>query len=84
MEKKIYSSFEQIEVELEILSIEREINHQKIVLALQKTRDQFTPVGFTKNVFSLFKNVLSGSNSTIYKLAIPLIIKWILNKKRSR
>jgi hypothetical protein len=84
MERKIYNSFEQIEIELEILDIERQINYQKIVLAVQKTKEQFTPKGITRNIFSAIKNVFTGSYSSVYKLAIPLVIKWILNKKRSR
>ncbi|WPR72245.1 DUF6327 family protein [Flavobacterium sp. NG2] len=91
MAKKIYSSFEQIDTDLEILSIEKEINYQKIILGFHKTKEQFTPSGLTKNVFSTFKSIYSGiysgisnTNNTVLTIVIPLLIKWILNKKRSR
>ncbi|GIZ08050.1 DUF6327 family protein [Flavobacterium sp. UMI-01] len=87
MDKKTYSSFEQIDTDLDILRIEKEINYQKIILGIQKTKEQFTPTGLTKNVFSVFKGVFStitDSKNTVLSLLIPLAIKWILNRKRSR
>ena len=87
MDKKIYTSFEQIDTDLEILSVEKEINYQKVVLGFQRTKEQFAPTGLVKNLFSTVKNVYSGisnTNNTVLSIAIPLVIKWILNKKRSR
>ncbi|AWG20849.1 hypothetical protein FFWV33_04470 [Flavobacterium faecale] len=84
MEKKIYSSFEQIEADLEILDIEKQINYQKIILGVQKTKQQFTPSGITRNIFDGFTGAFTGSYSNYYKLAVPLIIKWMMNKKRSQ
>lgn len=87
MDKKIYSSFEQIDTDLEILKIEKEINYQKIILGFQKTKEHFTPTGVVKDVFGVFKNLFSSfslTDNTVLKIAIPFIIKWILNKKRSR
>lgn len=87
MSKNIYSSFDQIEADLEILKIEKEINYQKIFLGFQKAKEHFTPSGLTKNVFNTFKNIYSGisnTNSTVLSILVPFAIKWILNKKRSR
>ncbi|MCW2117981.1 DUF6327 family protein [Flavobacterium sp. 7A] len=84
MEKKIYSSFEQIEADLEILDIEKQINYQKIVLGFQRTKQQFTPTGISKNLFDGFAGVFTGSYSNYYKLMLPLLFKWLINRKRSR
>lgn len=86
MENKIYSSFEQIDAELEILKIEKEINYQKMILGFQRTKEEFTLTGLAKNVFSMFKSFVSNitvSDNTVLKLVFPFIIKWIFNKKRS-
>ncbi|MCG9791932.1 DUF6327 family protein [Flavobacterium algicola] len=83
MEKKVYSSFEQIESDLAILDIEKQINYQKVILGVQRTKEQFTPSGITKNVFGGVGDLFSGSYSKYYKLGIPFVIKWYLNKKRS-
>ncbi|WP_366185747.1 DUF6327 family protein [Flavobacterium ovatum] len=83
MEKKMYSSFEQIEADLEILDIEKQINYQKVILGFQKTKEQFTPSGITKHFFDGFTGAFTGSYSNYYKLAIPLLIKWLINRKRS-
>ena len=42
METKKYSSYAQIERELEILKIEKEINYQKLVFSIQKTKENLT------------------------------------------
>ena len=84
MEKKIYSSFEQIEADLEILDIEKQINYQKIVLGVNRTKQQFRPKGISKNVFDGFVEVFTGSYRDYYKIMLPLIFKWYLNRKRSQ
>ena len=83
MKKKIYSSFEQIEADLEILDIEKQINYQKVVLVVQNTKQKFTPKGISKNVFDGFAEAFTGSYRDYYKLMIPLVFKWIVNRERS-
>lgn len=87
MSKNTYTTFEQIETDLEILKIEKEINYQKVFLEFQRTKEHFTPSGLTKNIFSTVKNIYSGlsnKNSTFLSLFIPFAINWLVNKKRSR
>lgn len=68
MEKKpkIYSSFEEIELDLQILKLEREIHAQKIKLNLEKTGQNLRPMNLlqdyigesTRNTFSLIEPIL--------------------------
>ncbi len=86
MNNRIYSSYEQIDADLEILKIEKEINYQKVILGFQKTKEHFTPTGVAKDVFSFVRGFFSHfslTDMTVLKLAIPFVIKWVLNKKRS-
>ena len=43
METNKYSSYSEIELDLQILKIEREIQYQKIVLSIDKTKESILP-----------------------------------------
>jgi hypothetical protein len=82
MGTKKYSSYEQIELDLEILNIERKINLQKIVLNIHKTKEGLFPLNIIKGVIRDYKSILSNHSGTLLKIAIPLIISWISKRKR--
>ncbi len=84
MEPKKYSSYAQIEAELEILKREKEVNYQKFVLSIQKTKDSFTLQNIASEFLGSYKNLFSNSYVTILKTALPYIISWIINKKRGQ
>ena len=82
METKKYSSYAEIERELEILKLEKEINHQKLLLSFQKTKDSFTPQNIVSGFLGSYKTLFSNSYGTLLNIAIPYVIKWIVNRKR--
>lgn len=82
MEKKRYSSYAQIEMELEILKVEKELNFQRIVLNVHKTKESLSPINIIKGIMGDYKSILSNYSGTIFKLAVPLIINWFTNRKR--
>lgn len=84
MEKKAYSTFEEIDNELEILKVQKEINYQRVVLGVQNVKDKFTPSGVSKIAIDSFKNFFASSYGTLFKYAMPFVIKWILTKKRGK
>lgn len=73
METKRYSSYAQIERELEILKIEKEISYQKMIFGVQKTKESFTPQNIVSNLIGSYSNVISYR--TIFSAVIPLILK---------
>ncbi len=85
-----YSSYAEIDRELEILKLEKEINYQKLALSFEKTKESITPqnivndfVGSYVNSASLpFGDLIPKALPFILKTALPLLIKWISNKKR--
>lgn len=79
---KKYSSYAEIELELEILKLKKEIHYQKLVLSIQKTKEDLTLPNLTKGFFGSYKSVLSNSFSSIIEIVLPFIIDWILKKKR--
>lgn len=82
METKKYSSYAQIERELEILKIEREISYQKLAQGFQKTKESITPLSIVSGVVGSSISLFSGSYGTLIKLALPFVIKWIKKLKR--
>jgi hypothetical protein len=82
MEVKKYSSYAEIEKDLEILKLEKEINYHKLVLSLQKTKESITPQNVMNGIFSSFKDYLSNSYGSILQSVLPFIINWFINKKR--
>jgi len=82
MQTKKYSSYAQIDSELEILKVEKEISYQKLVLSVQNTKESFTLLNITSNVLDTVKSTFFSSYGTVLRLVIPIVIKWFRNKKR--
>ncbi|GEL10391.1 hypothetical protein SAMN05192550_0575 [Flavobacterium glycines] len=82
MQTKKYSSYAQIDRELEILKIEKEISYQKLVFNIQKTKESFTFLNLTTNVIDSVKSTFFSSYATVLRILIPIIIKWFRHKKR--
>lgn len=82
MEPKKYSSYAQIELELEILKLEKELNLQKIKLNVEKTKESLLPKNIIKSFLGDYKSILSDYSGTILNIAIPLIINWFTKRKR--
>lgn len=82
METKKYSSYAQIERDLEILKLEKEINYQKLLINFQKTKDSITPQNIVGGLFYSYKDYFSNSYSKILQTILPYVINWFINKKR--
>lgn len=81
METKKYSSYAQIELELEILKVERELNLKRIVLDVEKTKESLLPKNLVKSFLGDYKSILSNYSGTILNIAIPLLINWLTKRK---
>ncbi|HEY6143679.1 MAG TPA: DUF6327 family protein [Flavobacterium sp.] len=82
MEKKRYSSYAQIELELEILKVEKELNLKRIVLNIEKTKESLLPKNLLLSFLGDYKKILSDYSGTILNIAVPLFINWITKRKR--
>ncbi|TRX37829.1 hypothetical protein FNW52_02720 [Flavobacterium sp. ZT3R18] len=82
METKKYSSYAEIDYNLEILKLEKEINYQKLVLTVQKTKEAITPENIVCGFFDSYKNIISNSYVSILKLIAPYVISYFVNRKR--
>ena len=82
MEPKKYSSYAEIELELEILKLEKELNLQRIKLNVEKTKESLLPKNIIKSFLGDYKSILSNSSGMIFNVAVPLLIKWFTKRKR--
>ena len=87
MEKKKYSSYAEIDRDLEILKIEKQIEYHKLLQNIQQTKDSFTPQNMIRNFISSlpsfsWKEILQNSYGSILNMAIPLVMGWLSKKKR--
>ncbi len=87
MRTKKYSSYAQIDRELEILKIEREIHLQKIHLEVQGLKENLEPKNIVKNAVSgivgSYSTIIPGPYGKIISLVLPFITKWIFKKRGS-
>lgn len=82
METKKYSSYAQIELELEILKVERELNLKRIILNVAKTKESLSVKNIVLGLIGDYKSILSNHSGTIINLVIPLLVNWFIKRKR--
>ncbi len=82
MEAKKYTSYAEIDRDLEMLKIKKQISYQKLVLSFQKTKESITPQNFVSGLFSSAKEYVSDSYPKIIESILPFAINWFINKKR--
>jgi hypothetical protein len=82
MGTKKYSSYAQIDIELEILKVEKELNLKRIALDVEKTKESFLPVNLIKGFVGDYKSILSNYSGTIINIVVPILINWLFKRKR--
>lgn len=79
---KKYSSYDQINADLEMLKLEKEIHLQHILLNIDKTKESLQPENLFREALASLRLKLSNSYVMILQIAIPYLINWLINKKR--
>lgn len=82
MATKKYTSYAEIEQELEILKLEKEINYNKIKLNFEKTKENIMPSKAVSLVGNLYKTFFSGATGAVLQMIIPFVVNWLIKKKK--
>ena len=82
METKKYSSYDEIDMELTILKLEKEISFQKLVWNIQKIKEDISPQNIIGEIVGSYKSILSKTYETILSTIIPILINWFSKTKR--
>lgn len=75
--KKIYSSFEEIDRELEILKVEKELAHEKLKLSFEDTKDSITAKNLLGTVPGTAVNILGALSGPIKNIGVSYLFKKI-------
>lgn len=79
MKPKIYSSFEQLDNDIEVLKVDPEIHYQKIILHAQRSKENLSTRIL---LFGVLNVNIPKSSSKILKFISPIFLQWFFNKKR--
>ena len=79
---KKYSSYDQINFDLEMIKLEREIHLQYILLNVEKTKESLQPENLFREALASLKCKFSNSYGMILQIVIPYFINWLIHKKR--
>jgi hypothetical protein len=82
MEIKKYCSFDEIEMELKILKLEKEISFQKLILNIQKTKEDLSLQNIIGEIIGSYREILSKTYEAILSSTIPILIDWFSKRKR--
>lgn len=83
MEVKKYASYADIERDLEILKIEKEISYQKLILSFQKTKDSITPETIVSGFLEPYKEAIPNAIKSILKTAIPYLLSYFARRRNN-
>lgn len=75
MERKKYSSYAEIDRDLEILMVERELNYQKLTRSLNDTKDSLNPDNMMPSVPKMALTVLGGLAGPIKSIGVSFLLK---------
>ena len=81
MQLKIFASFDEINNELEILKLEKEISYHKMALSFERTRENIQPNNLRKEMILYVKERLSESYKSLLVLAIPYVLNFLKRKR---
>ncbi|SHF99870.1 hypothetical protein SAMN05444396_103338 [Flavobacterium segetis] len=87
MTNKNYTSYEQIDRELEILKIEKEISYHKLVSGVQKTKDSLTSKNIVTDLLSTYSSsipygaIISTAVPFVLNRALPFVKNWFKRKR---
>ena len=82
MEIKKYSSYDEIDVKLKILKLEKEISFQKLIWNIQKIKEDLSSQNIIEQVIGSYKSILSKMYEAILSTIIPIVINWFSKRKR--
>ena len=84
MDSKKYSSYADIDRDLEILKIEREIHYQKIILSIDTTKENLKPLRVIGSIFRGYKKIFKSNYGKIIELGLTYFLARYINKKRGQ
>ena len=77
MERKRYSSYAQIEQELEILKVEKELHYQRLLQTFDNTKENLDPKRMLGGVPEIALDMVSGLAGPLKGMLINFVLKKV-------
>lgn len=77
-DKKIYSSYDEINRDLEILNLERKLHYQKVKRSFEDLKDDLTLPNLAEGFLGISKDDKLSLGKIALKGALPLVVKTVL------
>lgn len=84
MNKKVYSSYSEIEHDLKILRLEREIHYRKLVKGVERTGEQMKLGNLVEGYLGYSTQQPQSFTGKVIRLVAPLIVKFLRKKERKK
>lgn len=78
MEKKIYSSYDEIERDLEILNLERQIQYQKVKQGIESFKDGMTLPNLTGSALGITGQNKNFLLKTAFTFVLPHLLRVVI------
>lgn len=75
MKKKIYSSYEEIDRDLEILNLERKLHYYKVKGSIEELKDHLTFTNVAQGFLGISKDDTRPWVKMVFRAALPFIVK---------
>lgn len=78
MKKKVYSSYDEIERDLEILDLERKLHYHKVVRSIDNFKDNFTFINLVSGFLGISKKNAKPLAKTVIMSSLPFLIRKLM------
>lgn len=75
MKKKIYSSYDEINRDLEILDIERKLHYYKVKRSVEDLKEHLTLPNLAMGLLDIPKDNNKPLTKTIFRTVLPFLVK---------
>lgn len=79
MRKKIYSSYDEINRDLEILNLERKLHYHKVRKSIEALKDGITLPNLAEGFFGISKNDPLSVGKVAIRTLLPIAVRTVFN-----
>lgn len=79
MQKKIYSSYDEINRDLEILNLERKLHYHKVRKSIEELKDDITLPNLAEGFLGISKNDKLSLGNVAVRTLVPIALRTVLN-----
>ncbi len=79
MEKKVYSSYDEIDRDLEILNLERKLHYYKVKKSVEDLKEHLTFTNVAQGLLGISKDDKIPWVRTVFRFTLPFLVKKVFN-----